>query len=167
MAIIVLEPSSSSPVFGGLRGGEIGQSAQMLKVRTFLMDSGGVPRPFALARFQRLWNGDDRERIADHAGSVAQFADVFVEGADNGLPTRVLRIDCLRIRVDADGRLDPHEKERVLSLAVRSLRLPSPWRGDAVLEGDHRFARQAARHFRWMPTASQRATMERLALSRR
>ncbi len=139
----------------------------MVRVRTFLLDPAGVPRPCPATRFERLWRGDPEERLADHVGAFAQFADVFVEVGSGGLSTRVLRIDCLRIRVSADGLLDPREKERVLSLAVRSLRLPSPWRGAGVLEGDHRFARGAMREFRWLPTAPQRATMERLALRRR
>jgi len=138
----------------------------MVRVRTFLLDAAGVPRACPAARFERLWRGDPGERLADHAGAFAQFADVFVQVAVGGLATRVLRIDCLRIRVAADGLLDAREKERLLSLAVRSVRLPSPWRGGGILEGDHRFARGAMVGFRWVPTAPQRAMMERLALRR-
>ena len=157
-----------SPVFGGYRGvGAIRRDAQMMSIRTFLVDAAGVPRPCSAARFERLWKGDPRERLLGHQGALAQFADVFVELV-GGLPRRILQIDCLRIRVTREGFLDQGERERLMSLAVRSLRLPSPWRGvDTALEGDHRFARRAMRHFRWLPTAHQRATMERLALRRR
>lgn len=142
-------------------------SVQMTSVRRFLLDATGEPRPCPAARFDRLWNGDPRERLLDHEGRVAQFADVFVE-LRGGPPVRILQIDCLRLRVTKDGLLDQGEKERLLSLAVRTLRLPSPWRGvPSALEGDHLFARAAIRQFRWVPTAHQRATMKRLALRRR
>jgi hypothetical protein len=139
----------------------------VLRVRTFLLDANSVPRPYPAARFQRLWDGDPREHVVGHAGAFAQFADVFVEVTSDGRPVRVLRIDTLRIRLDSTGRLDQRQKEQLLSLAVRSLRLSSPWPRGAVVAADHRFAQRAMRAFRWLPTAAQRATMERLVLTQR
>jgi hypothetical protein len=95
------------------------------------------------------------------------FADVFVL-VEDGLPRRVVRTDCLQLRVTRDGVLDQLEKQRLLSLAVRSLRLPNPWaKTRGVVYADHTIARAAIRKFHWIPTAHPRATMQRLALSRR
>ena len=87
------ELRSLSPVFGGYRGvGAIRRDAQMMSIRTFLVDAAGVPRPCSAARFERLWKGDPRERLLGHQGALAQFADVFVELV-GGLPRRILQID--------------------------------------------------------------------------
>lgn len=136
-----------------------------ISIRAFLVDSEGVPKRFPYTRFDRLLNGDPGERVPHLAGRDALFALASVELLDRR-PTRLLRVDYMRIRMDDSGQVDENERQRGLALALGSVDLMGE-RDERtnLVRAEHVFLKRQYRHeFSWQPSPEQQAEIEALAV---
>ncbi len=107
-------------------------------LRVFVLDESGRLSRFGRARWDRLWNGE--AALPERAGQAVRFLEVLVE-THNRLPIRMGDIHGLIFQLDAKGRLEPEQRERMLRSAGERLAaylrvLPGSRRG-TILPADH------------------------------
>ena len=73
-----------------------------LGVRVFVFEENDI-RKISYARFQRLLDGHERERLPEYAGKKIKYALVLIE-TKNRKPIEVLNIDLGYVYVKHDGK---------------------------------------------------------------
>ena len=127
-------------------------------LRVFVLDESGRLSRFGRARWDRLWNGE--AALPERAGQAVRFLEVLVE-THNRLPIRMGDIHGLIFQLDAKGRLEPEQRERMLRSAGERLAaylrvLPGNRRG-TILPADHIFVRrrqEASQEAYWAPSTA-------------
>jgi hypothetical protein len=134
-----------------------------LSIRVFLLDDGGEPQRFPYARLERLLRHDAVEALPEYTGSYAPFVMAYVETV-NGRFFQIAHIEYLRVKLDADGRVDEEAERRCLSLAAGSIDLSALARKPRkLIPAQHIFSRrQYQSEFCWRPTPAQKQRIVRL-----
>lgn len=138
-----------------------------LSIRSYVRAKTGEISRIPHARFERLWNGDDREAWPEYASDHVYLAIAYVETED-GEPVRLAQVDYLRLKLDAQGRLGAEVRQRMLRLSAESMDLSflsSRTQPASLIAASHRFARRQRQHeFSWKPTMEQEKSIVRSAL---
>jgi len=92
-----------------------------LVFRTYICEDDQIKR-IPAAKFQRLWDGDPKEKISEYANRRVKFASIVVE-LENRKPVNVAHSDYIVIKIDNQGRFDRKEMEQMHTDAMKSLDL--------------------------------------------
>jgi hypothetical protein len=134
-----------------------------LSVRVFLLNEHGEPERFSAARFERLWSRDAGERLREAAGREARFVIAYIETVDGDF-LRLARVDYMRVKMDANGRVDKEARRRQLQMVAGGLE--PLWLGPRprkTIPAEHIFRRrQYQSEFHWTPSAAQEQAIVRL-----
>ena len=139
-------------------------------LRVFVLDESGRLSRFGRARWDRLWNGE--AELPERAGHAVRFLEVLVE-TRNRLPVRMGDVHGLVLKLDAQGRLEPAQRDLMLRSAGERLDaylkvLPGSGRG-AILPAGHIFVRrrqEASREAYWSPSVAQISEVKALLTAR-
>lgn len=78
-----------------------------LGIRVFLLDGDNI-KIISHAKFERLWQGDEKESTPEYAGKRIRYAIAYLE-TQNRKPVYVSHIDRGFIDIDQEGKFDPKE----------------------------------------------------------
>jgi hypothetical protein len=135
-----------------------------------MLDESGRPSRFGRARWDRLWNGD--AELPERAGQAVRFIEVLVE-TRNRLPVGMGDVHGVILKLDAKGRLESEQRERMLRSAGERLDaylkvFPASGRG-TILPAGHIFVRrrqEASQEAYWAPSVIQISEVKALLTGR-
>ena len=120
--------------------------------RIFLVHDDDSIERLSIVRFERLTNEDPNERLPQYAGKKIRYALVILETKDRK-PVDILYIEHSFLFFDADGRLDPKEKEIDAKFAADMIPPFKEEESKKIIDAKHRFVQKRyADHYRWEPT---------------
>jgi hypothetical protein len=122
-------------------------------LRIFLVAEDDSLNRLSVARYKRLVQGDPGERLLDYSGKRVRCAIVVLETAKR-VPLSILHVEYPVLSFDADGRIDPAEREKKARLALETLPpLTKQKTSRKIIDGRRFFARRRYDHeFRWTPS---------------
>ena len=121
-------------------------------VRVFFMGSDSSVRKVPLSKFERLYGNRSEECFPEYADERVRCAMVFVR-LENRKPAEIIHADYFIVPFTSDGRVDQEERERGVSLIMRSIDLaPSPDRGKVIDATPRLFKKKYDEEFKWEPT---------------
>ena len=133
-----------------------------ISVRIYFLTEDGSLKRFPLSRWERLLRLEHGESLPEYAGKRLKYAEVAVELEDR-TPVTILRTVYCILRLDSEGRVDPKDlaKEMSLTLETPSPRL-SKLSSSRVVNAEHLFAKKRMDdQYRWRPSPEiERAIME-------
>jgi hypothetical protein len=132
-----------------------------ISLRIFFLTEDGSLKRFPLARWERLLRLERGESLPEYAGKRLRYAEVAVELEDR-TPVAILRTAYSILSLDSEGRVDPKELAKEISLALET---PSPRLSKSssrVVNAEHLFAKKRLDdQYRWRPSPEiDRAIME-------
>jgi len=121
-----------------------------LGLRIFINNDDDTVRRFPFSRYERLLQGDSKERLLQYAGKKIRFAELAVEFYQRK-PIKIIRFLPFILFFDSEGSIDAREmqKERRLAMEAHPLyheeeAIPN------VIDARHYFARKSYDHeYRW------------------
>lgn len=140
-------------------------------IRVFLVGEDGHFTRLPYARFQRLWDGEGRETLPDRAGRDARFVLAYLE-TEERRPIEIRHLDCLRLTVRADGRIDTAEHDRQVRrvsemTAEFIFKAMDPDKDQGVIRAADVFLQRQHRHEAlWQPTSAQLEEIKQLVFTR-
>jgi len=121
-------------------------------VRVFFFDSDHMARKVPLSKFERLYDRRSDESLMEYAGERVKCAMVFVR-LENRKPAEIIHMDYFIVPFKADGRVDQDERERGISLVMRSIDAPVSQESEKVISAMPRiFKKKYDEEFKWEPT---------------
>ena len=124
-----------------------------ISLRIFLIEDDDSIKRLALAKYERLLEGNPKERLPQYADKRVRYALAMVDLKDRQ-PLEILRIQYSYIYFDSEGRIDATDLEEETRLAYEAL---SSWpierlRGP-VIDARQKFAKKRFNHkYKWTPT---------------
>ena len=122
-------------------------------IRIYMVNDDGTLKRFSLARFERLFRRDEKERLPEYAGQRIRYVFAAVDLV-NRKPVNLLWLEFNYLTLDSEGRLDEQElRDRRRTGADMSWFPGDKERQDKVIDAQHLFAqrRYKAKH-NWEPT---------------
>jgi hypothetical protein len=122
-------------------------------LRVFILNDDDTVNRFPLTRYERLLDGDPKERLLQYAGKKIRFAEVAVEYYQRE-PIRILRLVPFVLHFDSAGSIDITEmdRERRLSMEAHPF-LPEEETIGTVIDARRHFAKKRYDHrYRWKLT---------------
>jgi hypothetical protein len=120
--------------------------------RVFIFDNDGI-KQISYAKYNRLLQGNENERLPEYANQRIRTAVVFVE-IENRNPVNLVKIDCESINVNQDGKFDQHERQQRMIDAFGTISVPTidePL--SIVIDVSRLFAQKIDRNKHlWIPT---------------
>jgi hypothetical protein len=122
-------------------------------LRIFIVNDDGTLKRLALARYERLVQGDTNERLVEYAGKRVRYALIAVDFV-NRRPVGVLHTEYGVLHFDSKGHIDANEREKEGKLGVE---MAPPLLPDSyprkVIDAHHRFARKRYEaKYKWTPS---------------
>jgi len=122
-------------------------------LRIFIVNDDGTLKRLALARYERLLDGDTNERLAEYAGKRVRYALIAVDLV-NRKPVGVLHTEYGVLCFDSKGHIDATEQGKEWKLGVEMapplITEPNPGK---VINVQHRFARKRYEdEYKWTPS---------------
>ena len=125
-----------------------------LGVRVFVFEENDI-RKISYARFQRLLDGHERERLPEYAGKKIKYALVLIE-TKNRKPIEVLNIDLGYIYVERDGKLNQNEFRQKMADAMKTVSFPGEKSSLNVIDASATFAAKRYRNkYTWAPSPDE------------
>ena len=126
-------------------------------VRVFFFGSDHMARKVPLSRFERLYDRRSDESFKAYAGQRVKCAMVFVQ-LENRKPVEISHVDYFIVPFRDDGRVDHEERERGISLVMRSIDSPAGQESEKVINAMPRiFKKSYDEEFKWEPTSVELA----------
>jgi hypothetical protein len=126
--------------------------------RYFLVDPGGTPRRFPVARYERLVRRESGESLKEFSSGWACFAQLyFRRGRDGSVFFANPVYIC--VRIGEDGLVDPASRREYEHTAMGAAD-PGFSFEDGTIAGERFWAaRRLREQFTWQPTALQQRIM--------
>ena len=122
-------------------------------LRIFIVNDDDTVNRFPLTRYERLLEGDPKERLLQYAGQKIRFAEVAVEYFQRE-PIRIIRFVPFVLHFDSAGSIDIAEMERERRLAMEAHPFfPEEETIGTVIDARRHFAKKRYDHqYRWKLT---------------
>ena len=125
-----------------------------LGLRVFVFDENGI-RKISYARFQRLLDGHEKERLPEYAGKKIKYALTLIQ-TENRKPIEVLNIDLGYIYIEDDGKLNQNEFRQKMADAMKSVSFPGKKLPLNVIDASATFAAKRYRNkHTWAPSQEE------------
>ena len=127
-----------------------------LVFRTFICEDNKIKK-IPAAKFQRLWHGDQKEKIPEYAGKRVKFASLVVQ-LETRKPVTVAHSDYMIIKIDDQGTFDRQEMDQMHIQAMKSIDIfgeisPDKNLPENVIDKTKYFQRkQYLNKYQWEPT---------------
>ena len=121
-----------------------------LGLRIFIINDDDTVRRFPFSRYERLLQGDSKERLLQYAGKKIRFAELAVEFYQRK-PIKIVRFLPFILFFDSEGSIDARQmqKERRLAMEAHPLYYEEKTIPN-VIDAGHYFARKRYDHeYRW------------------
>lgn len=121
--------------------------------RIFFVDEDGSLQRISLARYERLYRKDSKERLPRYADKQVRCAMVVLDVEDRK-PQSIAWIDCSIVPFDSEGRVDLKEWEKRSQLVGYFLDLPIEEQSqDKIIDAQSLFAKKRyEREAKWSLT---------------
>jgi len=121
--------------------------------RIFFVDEDDSLERISLARYERLYRKDSKERLPRYAGKHVRCAMIALDLEDRK-PQSITWVDCSIVPFDTEGRLDFKEWEKRSQLIGYFLDLPiEEQRQDKIIDAQSLFAKKRyEREAKWSLT---------------
>ena len=124
-----------------------------LGLRIFLINDDDTVRRFPFSRYERLLQGDSKERLLQYAGKKIRFAELAVEFYQRK-PIKIIRFLPFVLFFDSEGSIDAREMQKERRLAMEAHPLYNEEQAvPNVIDARHYFARKRYEYeYRWKVT---------------
>ena len=125
-----------------------------LGLRVFVFYENDI-RKISYARFQRLLDGHESERLPEYAGKKIKYALAVIK-SENRKPIEVLNIDLGYLYVGNDGRLNQKELQQEMADAMNAVSFPGEKQPPNVIDASATFAAKRYRNkYTWSPSQDE------------
>lgn len=120
--------------------------------RIFIVNDDGSLHRLSMAKFERLFQQDLKERMVRYAGRRVKYAHVVVE-LENRKPVKVVMSQFSYLPFDTEGRIDQASMEKEARLGMEIVEpIDSGPLPENVVDARHHFARKRfSDRYLWQP----------------